>query len=171
MSEALDVAVLMGSDSDWPYVEGGVAKLKGFGLSFDVRVISAHRTPERLVRYIGEAEQRGCQVFIAAAGWSAALAGIVAAHTLVPVIGVPIPNSPLNGLDAILSTVQMPGGVPVATMSLGKAGASNAAIFAAKIIGLSRPELRARVEQSQLDMRAKVMAKDEALQVKVGELS
>jgi len=167
MTRQIDVAVIMGSDSDWPYVEAGIKKLDEFGLRWEARVISAHRTPARLVEYVESFTERGVQVCIAVAGWSAALAGVTAAHAAVPVIGVPVPNSPLAGMDAILATVQMPGGVPVATMTLGSAGVVNGAIFAAKIIGLSRPEVRARVEAYKTDMQAKVTAKDEALQAKI----
>lgn len=170
MSEdIIDVALIIGSDSDWPYVKPCVQKLKSFGLRYDVRVISAHRTPDRLVAFLKRLPERKAQVVVAAAGWSAALAGMVAAHTALPVVGVPIPNSPLNGMDSILSTLQMPSGVPVATMSLGEAGASNAGIYAARIIALSRPDLRQRLVAFQAEMEAKVEAKDAALQSKIEE--
>lgn len=167
MSENIDVAIIMGSDSDWSYTSPAVDKLKHFGMTYEVRVISAHRTPVQLVEYVSSLPERGAKAVICAAGWAAALPGVVAAHTHLPVIGIPIPNSPLNGMDAILATLQMPGGVPVACMSLGKAGAANAAIYCARILALSCEEMREKVAQFHKDMEAKVAVKDKALQAKI----
>ncbi len=139
------VAILMGSDSDLPIMKAGCEVLKGLGVRYEVRVTSAHRTPEDTKAYINDAEQRGCAVFIAGAGMAAHLAGAVAAQTLRPVIGVPIDSGPLQGFDALLSTVQMPGGVPVATVAIGKAGAKNAGYLAAQMLALADSALHARL--------------------------
>lgn len=128
------VAILMGSDSDLPVMQATVDVLRKFSVEHEVRVSSAHRTPEDTRNYVQEAEARGCAVFVCAAGMAAHLAGAVAAHTLKPVIGVPIDAGPLQGLDALLSTAQMPGGVPVATVAIGKAGAKNAGYLAAQML-------------------------------------
>ena len=140
MSE-IDVALLMGSASDWKHLRPAVAVLRELGLGFRVHVTSAHRTPQRTVELVRAAEQDGCQVFICAAGMAAHLAGVVAAHTVRPVLGVPLPGGVLDGVDALLSTVQMPGGVPVATFAVGPAGARNAAFFAAQVVAGRRPEV------------------------------
>lgn len=159
------VAVLMGSDSDLPVMEATLEVLKALEVPFEVRITSAHRTPEATARYVKEAEARGCGVFIAAAGLAAHLAGAVAANTLKPVIGVPMEGGPLNGMDALLSTVQMPGGVPVACVAIGKAGAKNAAYLAAQIIGLSDPALAQRLAADRQAMAEAILAKASALQV------
>ena len=130
------VAVLMGSDSDLPVMQSAVDVLQSFGIRTEVKITSAHRTPERTHAYIKDADARGCAIFIAAAGLAAHLAGTVAGLTLKPVIGVPMDGGPLNGMDALLSTVQMPGGVPVACMAIGKAGAKNAGYLAAQILAI-----------------------------------
>ena len=130
------VGVVMGSDSDWPLMEATVKTLVQFGVQSETRVISAHRTPELATAYASSASRRGLQVIIAAAGGAAHLAGMLAAHTSLPVIGVPVKSGALDGLDALLSTVQMPGGIPVATVALGSAGAVNAAILAIQILAL-----------------------------------
>ncbi len=135
----------MGSQSDFPYLEPACALLDELGIPYEARVVSAHRTPEWMFAYAGAAESRGLQVIIAAAGGAAHLPGMVASATLVPVLGVPIPATMLQGVDALLSIVQMPGGVPVGTMAIGKAGATNAALFAAQIIGLQHPAVRERL--------------------------
>lgn len=154
------VSLVMGSNSDLEHLQSGIDLLPKLGIPFEVRVISAHRTPEALTVYAQGLVDRGVRVVIAAAGWAAALAGVVAAHTPLPVIGIPIPNSPLLGLDSILATVQMPGGVPVATMALGSAGAKNAALYSAEIIGLNDPAVRtALLEFRQAQVEA-VMEKD-----------
>jgi 5-(carboxyamino)imidazole ribonucleotide mutase len=137
----IDVAVLMGSASDWKHVRAGVEVLRELGLRSRVHVTSAHRTPQRTVELVRAAEQDGCRVFLCAAGMAAHLAGVVAAHSLRPVLGVPLPGGVLDGVDALLSTVQMPGGVPVATFAVGSAGARNAAYFAAQIVARERPEV------------------------------
>lgn len=131
------VGIVLGSASDWEMVEPGAALLKKWDIGVEVMVASAHRSPQRVETYVREAAGRGLKVIIAAAGAAAHLAGVIASHTTLPVIGVPIPSSDLKGLDSLLATVQMPAGVPVATMALGSAGARNAAIFAAQILALS----------------------------------
>jgi 5-(carboxyamino)imidazole ribonucleotide mutase len=137
----IDIALLMGSASDWKHLRPAVAVLEELGLRYRVHVTSAHRTPRRTVEVVRTAEEDGCQVFICAAGMAAHLAGAVAAHTVRPVLGVPLPGGVLDGVDALLSTVQMPGGVPVATFAVGSAGARNAAFFAAQVVAGQRPEV------------------------------
>jgi len=143
----LQVSVVMGSDSDWPLMEATVKTLARFGVQSETRVISAHRTPELATAYATGAARRGLQVIIAAAGGAAHLAGVLAAHTTLPVIGVPIKGGAFDGLDALLSTVQMPSGIPVATVALGSAGAVNAAILAVQILALRRPKLTVKLQQ------------------------
>lgn len=157
------VAVLMGSDSDLPVMQSCLDVLKGFAIPYEVRVTSAHRTPEATKAYVEDADSRGCSVFIAAAGMAAHLAGAVAATTCRPVIGVPIDVS-LNGLDALLSTAQMPGGIPVATVAIGKAGAKNAAYLAAQIMGVANTEIDQKVRADRQASADAVMAKNAALQ-------
>ena len=157
------VAILMGSDSDLPVMQNTADTLKDLGIQFEMRVLSAHRTPHDTANYVEEAEARGCKVFVCAAGLAAHLAGAVAAHTLKPVIGVPL-NGALDGLDSLLSTVQMPGGIPVATVAIGKAGAKNAAFLAAQIIALTDETLAERVVQQRKDAADKVRAADAKLQ-------
>ncbi|NQZ95080.1 MAG: 5-(carboxyamino)imidazole ribonucleotide mutase [Myxococcales bacterium] len=137
----------MGSQSDWEVMQVAEKTLADLEIESDARVISAHRTPERLTRFLATAEDDGIEVIIAAAGHAAHLAGVTAAHTLLPVLGVPLPSSDLNGMDALLATVQMPGGIPVATLSIGRAGAKNAALFAAAILALSDSAVRERLEK------------------------
>lgn len=137
----VDVVLLMGSASDWKHLRPAVEVMQQLGLAHRVHVTSAHRTPERTVELVRAAERDGCRAFICAAGMAAHLAGVVAAHTLVPVLGVPLPGGVLDGVDALLSTVQMPGGIPVATFAVGSAGARNAAFFAAQIVASGRPEV------------------------------
>ena len=139
------VAILMGSKNDWDVMKAAEQALEELEVGSDARVISAHRTPDRLVRYLAGAEENGIEVVIAGAGAAAHLAGVCAAHTALPVLGVPIASSDLNGLDALLSTVQMPGGIPVATVAIGKAGAKNAGLFAAAILARSDKGLRERL--------------------------
>ncbi len=158
------VAILMGSDSDLPVVEAGIEVLKKLNIPLEVKITSAHRTPEDTVMYIEDAEARGCKVFIAAAGLAAHLAGAVAAHTLKPVIGIPMDGGPLKGMDALLSTVQMPAGIPVATVAIGKAGAKNAAYLAAQILAISDDEVANRVKQERADNADVVRRKDAELQ-------
>lgn len=140
------VGILMGSDSDLPVMEEAARALKEFGIPFEMTISSAHRTPKRTANYAARAEGRGIKVIIAGAGSAAHLAGFLAAETTLPVIGVPIDSSSLNGLDSLLSTVQMPGGVPVAAMAVGKAGAKNAGIFAAEVLSISDPRLKAALK-------------------------
>lgn len=159
------VAILMGSDSDWDVMKGAVERLRAFGIGCEVHAMSAHRTPARVMEYVGGAPARGIDVFIAAAGAAAHLAGVVAAHTTRPVIGVPINATSLNGLDALLSTVQMPSGVPVATVAVG--GAENAGILAAQILAIGDPTLAAKLDRFKAEMAAKVTEKDAKLQAKL----
>jgi len=162
------VAVLMGSDSDWPTMEKCVDQLAELGLDAAVEVMSAHRTPERVHGFARSAEESGFDVLIAAAGLAAGLAGTVAANTVLPVIGVPIASGSLQGVDALLSTVQMPPGVPVATVGIGEAGARNAALLAAQIIGRKDPALAAAVLRFKETLAEGVHTKNQALQAKLG---
>ena len=148
------VAILMGSANDWPSMEAAEEVLETLGVACDVRVISAHRTPERHTRYVKSADRRGIEIFICGAGFAAHLAGVTAALTPLPVLGVPLDSSPLNGLDALLATVQMPGGIPVATFGIGKAGAKNAGLFAGAILAGKD----ARVRRSLADYRKRQTA-------------
>jgi phosphoribosylamine--glycine ligase len=154
----ITVLILMGSDSDAPIMQGAVDILREMAIPCEMTVASAHRSPERVMRLIAEAPRRGVRVFIVGAGAAAHLAGVVAAHTSLPVIGVPIDSSALKGLDALLSTVQMPPGVPVATVSIGKPGATNAGVLAAQILALSDPALAGRVAQYKTRLAEKVEA-------------
>ena len=157
------VGIVMGSASDWPSLEPAAALLQEWGLGVEVLVASAHRSPHRAQAYAREAAGRGLKIIIAAAGAAAHLAGVLAAETTLPVIGVPLPSSSLQGLDSLLSTVQMPAGVPVATMALGPAGARNAALFAAQILALSDPGLQEKLEQYKLDLEAKVVRQNDRI--------
>lgn len=161
------VAILMGSESDWPVMQSTTAVLADLDVSFEVRVTSAHRTPAATKDYVADAEARGCSVFICAAGMAAHLAGAVAAYTLKPVLGVPIDSGPLNGFDALLSTVQMPGGIPVATVAVGKAGAKNAGYLAAQILSLTRPELADKLAADREMNRDKVAAQNASVQASI----
>jgi phosphoribosylamine--glycine ligase len=152
------VLILMGSDSDAPVMQGAVDVLKEFGISSEMTVASAHRSPARVTRLVSEAPGRGVRVFIVGAGAAAHLAGVVAAHTILPVIGVPIDSSALKGLDALLSTVQMPPGVPVATVSIGKPGATNAGVLAAQILAVGDTVIAAKVEAYKQKLAEKVEA-------------
>lgn len=152
------VGVIMGSTSDWESCMKFAAQtLQEFEIHYEARVVSAHRTPEWMVEYAATAQERGLEVIIAGAGGAAHLPGMVAGHTLLPVIGVPVQSQALNGLDSLLSIVQMPAGVPVATMAIGKAGAINGALLAVSILGASRPQLRERLKQFRADRAAQVM--------------
>jgi len=142
MSKFADVAVLMGSKNDWDVMKHAVETLREFGVTCEARVLSAHRTPEQTAEHVRSADAAGTRVFIAAAGMAAHLAGAVAAQTVRPVLGVPLSTSDLNGLDALLATVQMPPGIPVGTLAVGKAGAVNAALLAVSILANERPDLR-----------------------------
>jgi len=153
------VGILMGSDSDLPIMQEAAAMLQEFGLEYEMTIASAHRTPKKVLEYSQSAEKRGIKVIIAGAGWAAHLAGVIASQTTLPVIGVPIDSSPLKGLDALLATAQMPAGVPVATMSLGKAGAKNAGVFAAQIIAVSDVKIANRLKVFKVEMERDVEEK------------
>jgi 5-(carboxyamino)imidazole ribonucleotide mutase len=150
------VAILMGSPNDYEEMKPAEEVLQRLGIGSDVRVISAHRTPERLTRFLAGAEDAGIEVVICGAGGAAHLAGVTAAHTLLPVLGVPIQSSPLSGLDALLSTVQMPGGIPVATFGIGRSGAKNAGLFAAAILARRDAALRKRLEEYRAQESSRV---------------
>ena len=158
------VAILMGSSSDWPVMQSTTEVLHALQIGHEVQITSAHRTPAATMSYVEDAARRGCAVFICAAGMAAHLAGAVAAHTTRPVIGVPIDAGPLDGFDALLSTVQMPGGIPVACVAVGKAGAKNAAYLAAQILALGDSDLARRVAEDREAGAAKVQAANEQLQ-------
>ena len=159
------VAVIMGSDSDWPVVEKAVRQLKELGIGVEVRIMSAHRTPEQARQFAMNARKNGFGAIIAAAGKAAHLAGALAANTTLPVIGIPVKSSTLDGLDALLSTVQMPSGIPVATVAID--GAQNAALLAAEILAAADDELAAKLDKMREDMCAATLAKDAALQDKL----
>jgi len=161
------VAIMMGSDSDLPIIQSTLDVLKHLEISYEVKITSAHRTPDATHRFVKDADQRGCAVFIAAAGLAAHLAGTVAGLTLKPVIGIPMDAGPLQGMDSLLSTVQMPGGIPVACVAVGKAGAKNAAYLAAQILALSDPELAIRISEERQANANAVMAKDAKLQAEL----
>ena len=163
------VAVLMGSDSDFPVMESALDVLEAFGVRYEARVGSAHRTPAAVHDYVRDAETRGCAVFIAAAGMAAHLAGAVAALTIRPVIGVPIDAGPLRGEDALLSTVQMPGGVPVATVAIGKAGAKNAGYLAVQILAGADDSLAVALGAERARNAAGILGRNDALQEKLRE--
>lgn len=161
------VAILMGSDSDLPIMQSTVDVLRSFDIAFEIRVSSAHRTPHETQTYVLDADKRGCAVFICAAGLAAHLAGFVAAHTVKPVIGVPMDGGPLQGMDALLSTVQMPGGIPVACVAIGKAGAHNAGVLSAQMLALQDPSLAAKLLAARQENAQKIMHKNQALQAKL----
>jgi len=161
------VGILMGSDSDWEEMEPAAEILRDLGVAFEIEVTSAHRSPRRTAEYAAGAAGRGLQVLIAGAGAAAHLAGAVAAHTLLPVIGVPIPSSPLAGIDSLLAMAQMPGGVPVATMALGKTGARNAGLLAAEILALRDEGLRRKLASHRERMASDLGARSERLKEKV----
>ena len=163
----MKVAIFIGSDSDYDVVKDAQAILKEFEVPFALEVTSAHRSPARTLKLIKDYEEKGVEIFIAVAGKAAHLAGIVAAHTVKPVIGVPVESSSLDGLDALLSTVQMPKGVPVATMGLGKSGASNSALLAIQILSLNDSSLVKKLKESREEMAAQVEAKSKKIQQKL----
>ena len=151
------VGVLMGSTSDWEVMQRVRDTLGRFDVPHECRVLSAHRTPQATVEYVSSAEGRGIEVMIAAAGGAAHLAGVVAAHTLLPVLGVPMESASLKGLDSLLSTVQMPGGIPVGTLAIGKPGATNAALLAVSILALKRPDLKKKLLAFREEQTARVL--------------
>lgn len=161
------VAIVMGSASDWKIVEYCFQTLKEFGVQADVKVMSAHRTPHEACEFAGNAAKNGLKVIIGAAGGAAHLSGVLAGHTTLPVIGIPMPGWALDGMDSLLSTVQMPKGVPVATVAIGKAGAINAAILAVQILALSDEGLAAKLAQYKADMHDNVLKSNDALQKEI----
>lgn len=162
------VAILMGSESDWPVMKAAAETLSNLNIEHEVRITSAHRTPRATADYVADAVARECAVFICGAGMAAHLAGAVAAHTVRPVIGVPIDSGPLSGFDALLSTAQMPGGIPVATVAVGKAGARNAGYLAAQMLSLADPALVERLETDRDANRDKVAEQNQRLQSELG---
>ena len=152
------VGVVMGSTSDWDTMQHCAEQLRSFGVPFETRVLSAHRTPEELAAWVKDAEARGVEVFVAAAGMAAALPGVVAAHTTLPVLGVPMESKVSGGLDSLLSMVQMPGGIPVGVLAIGKAGATNAAILATQILAGAHAELREAVASHRAAQAEKILA-------------
>ena len=162
------VAVIMGSDSDFPVVKGAITQLKKFGVPFEAMVMSAHRTPAQAEEFAKHAEENGFGVIIAAAGKAAHLGGVLAAQTVLPVIGLPIKSSLMDGLDSLLSIVQMPTGIPVATVGVG--AADNAGLLAVQMLSLSEPELAEKLQAYKKDMEASVMKKNENLQLEVSKL-
>lgn len=157
------VAVVLASDSDYPIIHDMVQVLTDFGIPYEITMSSAHRSPDRTHRYAATLEERGIQVVIACAGAAAHLAGVLASHTILPVIGVPVDSSPLQGLDALLSTSMMPAGVPVATMGIGKAGASNAAVLATQILARSDPTLAQKLKEYKKQLADRVEERDREL--------
>lgn len=162
------VGIVMGSDSDWPLVSKAHDILNELGIAHEVRVISAHRSPDIATEYASTARDRGLLVIIAAAGGAAHLGGVIAAHTILPVIGIPIQGGAVNGMDALLATVQMPAGIPVATVALGLAGGTNAGILAAQIIALSDPKTAAILLAYKATLRNKVIKANERIQTQLG---
>ncbi len=158
------VGIVMGSDSDWPKIKGAAKALEQFGVGYEVRVMSAHRTPELVRHYAVSATERGLKVILAAAGGAAHLAGVVAAHTVLPVVGIPVPTELMGGLDSLLSTVQMPGDVPVATVGVGLGGPRNAGLLAVQILALSDSALREKLACFKEGLGDQVSAKNAALQ-------
>ena len=158
------VLLMMGSDTDLPIMQEAADILKKFAVPYEMRIASAHRSPARAMALASEAAGRGVKVIIAGAGMAAHLAGVVAAHSILPVIGVPMPGGALNGVDALYATVQMPGGIPVATMAIGKAGAKNAGLFAIQILALSDPSFTESLLHYRLEMDRELEQKDAALQ-------
>ena len=153
------VAVIIGSDSDLELIQVCLDQLEEFGIGFNLRILSAHRTPDELRRYVAQLEKRGVKVVIAGAGMAAHLAGVISSQTHLPVIGVPL-SGLMGGLDALLSTVQMPGGIPVGAMAVGRPGAINAAVFAARILALNDPNLKGRLKKFQARMKTELQAKE-----------
>lgn len=153
------VGILMGSDSDWPVMEHAAKQLEAFGIEYDARVLSAHRTPDHAVRFAEEAEGRGMVCIIAGAGGAAHLAGVIASKTTLPVLGVPMPSKYLQGMDSLLSTAQMPAGIPVATFAIGEAGAANAALFAVAMVARTDPGMAEKLRAFRRSQVEKILAK------------
>lgn len=169
MSDNVRVGILMGSDSDWPKIKAVGEALDEFGIVWEAHVMSAHRTPHAVAKFATEAAGRGIRVMICAAGGAAHLAGVVAAHTTLPVVGIPVPTAELGGLDSLLSTVQMPGDVPVASVAVGMGGPRNAGLFTAQILALSDESLAAKFVEFKKKLAAKIEAKDAAFQKTLGK--
>ena len=163
------VAILMGSDSDWPKIKAAATALDEFDVPYEVHVMSAHRTPHVVAEFASQARPRGLQVIIAAAGGAAHLAGVVAAHTTLPVIGLPVPTADLGGLDSLLSTAQMPGDVPVATMAVGMGGPRNAGLFAVQIMATADESLQAKLADFKERLVQKIAAKNDKLLSEIGK--
>lgn len=159
MSNQALVGIVMGSDSDWPIMKAAAETLKNLGIPYEAKVLSAHRTPDQALAYAATAAERGIKVLIGAAGGAAHLAGVLAAKTQIPVLGVPMPSKHLMGLDSLLSMVQMPGGIPVATFAVGEAGATNAALFAVSILALGDAAVAEKLNQFRVNQTEKVLAK------------
>jgi len=168
MSKPL-VSIVMGSDSDLEVMREAAKVLEGFGIAYEIDVASAHRSPDRTAEYARKAAERGIRVIIAGAGGAAHLAGVIAAHTTLPVIGVPIPSTSLNGLDSLLATVQMPAGIPVATVAIGKPGATNAGILAAQILGLASAGIAKKLDAHKQQLANSVEEKSKKLKMTLGE--
>jgi phosphoribosylaminoimidazole carboxylase PurE protein len=169
MKKTAKVGIVMGSDSDWDTMQEAAETLKSFGVDYDVDVISAHRSPNKAREYAVNAEANGYSVIIAGAGGAAHLAGVIASLTTLPVIGVPMQTSALNGVDSLYSTVQMPPGVPVATMGIGKCGARNAAIFAVQVLRMAQPSLAEKLRKYKDEMAATVEKKSQDLKRQLGQ--
>ena len=167
MSKA-QVSIVMGSDSDLDIMREAAKSLEGFGVGYEIDVTSAHRSPDRTAEYARKAAERGIRVIIAGAGGAAHLAGVIAAHTTLPVIGVPIPSTSLAGLDSLLATVQMPAGIPVATVAVGKAGATNAGILAAQILALSSAAVARKMKEHKENLANGVEEKSKKLKITLG---
>jgi len=165
MSGKAIVAIIMGSDSDLPVMKNAVSVLKDLNVPYEVKIMSAHRSPDEVAQFSKQARKRGIKVIIAGAGGAAHLAGVVASHTTLPVIGVPMESKALKGMDSLLSTVQMPGGVPVATVSIGEAGAKNAGVLACQVLGVSSAKMEKRLEGLKKDLVKKVRKKNIGLNV------
>lgn len=165
------VGIVMGSDSDWPILQAASQTLTAFGIAHEVRVISAHRTPDEAAAYAAGAARRGLKILMSAAGGAAHLGGVLAAQTTLPVIGIPIKSGALNGIDSLLATIQMPAGIPVATVTLGSAGPVNAAIFAAQILALSDPAIARAVQAHKRSLKRKVFQGDAHVQAELAKLN
>jgi len=164
--EHFEIALMIGSSSDYPIIEETINILDKFNINYKIIVSSAHRTPERTKKWVKECEKNGVKIFIVAAGAAAHLPGVVASYTTLPVIGIPVAATVLNGMDALLSIVQMPGGIPVASMAIGKAGAKNAALYAISILSLTNPELKMKLNNYRIEMKDKIIQQSESLKIK-----
>ena len=168
MTTTRPIAFLLGSDSDLPILDGAFAALQELGIGFHVRILSAHRTPDEAAEFARSAAEKGVKVLIGVAGMAAHLAGALAAHSTLPVLGVPVDSGPLQGEDALLSTAMMPPGIPVAAMGIGKAAGKNAALFAVRILALSDPQVAQQLERLRLQERDKTLAKDKEVRARFG---